>query len=280
MRSLVLACALFGGLSPSVAAQAPASRSSDYLFVSNADDVRALSVNPAGLARPIASLFGEFSSVHAAGGGRRLGQYSFGVSSRSAAVSYQRDRFDSLPSLGTWRVAGAIALTKAALGTSIAFNKGGRSWDAGVLYTPLPTVSIGLVVRNLGRPVVRDSALRIVVVSGVTLRPARGAALTAEVLATERRPVTGYDRRYRAGAQIVLPIRWLVTATSAFDFESQSGGTRLRRWSIAVAFGRLNQLLGVATTGEPEGLARSLEAYSVAAIAKGVTRPVARPGRF
>lgn len=166
-----------------------------------------------------------------------------------------------------------MALTKLALGTSIAFHKGGRSWDAGMLYTPLPTVSFGLVVRNLGRPVVRDSALRIVVASAVTFRPARGAALTAEVLGTERRPVAGYDRRYRAGAQIVLPIRWLVTATSAFEFESRPSGNRLGRWSIGVAFGRLNQLLGVATTAEPEGVARNLEAYSLAAIAKGVTRP-------
>ncbi|MSR06272.1 MAG: hypothetical protein EXR93_04265 [Gemmatimonadetes bacterium] len=91
MRGFVLACALLGGFSPCVAAQVPASRSRDYLFASNADDARALLVNPAGLARPIASLFGEFSSVLAADGGRRLGQYSFGVSSRSAAVGYQRD---------------------------------------------------------------------------------------------------------------------------------------------------------------------------------------------
>jgi len=268
----VLASALLGGLLSRVAAQTPPPRSGDYLFASTADDARALWVNPAGLARPIASLFGEFSSVRAADDGWRLGQYSFALSSRSAAIGYQRDRFENQPSLGTWRVGGAIALTKMSLGTTIVLRSGGRSWDAGILYTPLPKLAVGLVVRNIGRPVVRDSAQRLVAVGGVTLRPARGTAFTAEVLATERRPATGYDKRYRAGAQIVLPARWPITVTSAFEFDSRASGTRLARWSIGLALGRMNQLVGVATAVEPEGAARSLASYSVAAVAKGVTR--------
>jgi hypothetical protein len=120
----------------------------------------------------------------------------------------------------------------------------------------------------------------LVGVGGITVRPARGVALTAELLATERRPATGYDRRYRAGGQVVLPARWRITVMSALEFDSPPSGTRLARWSIGLALGGLNQLVGVATAVEPAGAARSLESYSIGAVAKGMTRPVERPGRL
>lgn len=257
-----------------LAAQMPTSRSGDYLFATAVEDARALWVNPAGLGvRPLASLFGEVLTQRAIDGGWRVGQYSIALSSRNAGFGYRRDRFENEASVGTWRFGGAFRLTRLALGTSMEFHRGGRSWDIGLQYLPAPTVLFGFVLRNAGRPVVRNDTLRLLGVGSVAWRPGGGALLSAEATATERRPASGYDYLYRAGAQLLLPLRSPVTAFAVFEFPSGVSGPRLARWSLGLAYGGLNQLLGVATTLHPEGAGTQMESWSLAALSRGMTRP-------
>jgi len=263
-------------LAAPLAAQLPAPRSRDYLFVTGTDDARALWVNPAGLARPIASLFGEVTGTRTISGGWHVGQYSLALSSRNIAFGYRRDRFENAPDLGTWRVAGGLALTRLTLGTAIELHQSRRSWDIGLQYFPAPPVTFGAVVRNIGRPVVRQSTLRLTAVGSVSWRVARGTLFSVDAVAVERRPASGYDKLYRAGAQVLLPVRRAVGLVTAFEFPEGVSGVRLARWSLGLSLGQVNQLVGVATTLEPDGAARQLEAFSLAAVAKGAMRAAPR----
>ena len=231
-------------------------------------------VNPAGLGgRPIASAFGEAFTTRSADGRLRVGQYSFALSSRNAAVGYRRDRFEGQPSQGSWRVGGGFGVTHLVFGTSVEFHKGGRAWDAGVQFLPYPALAFGVVLRNIGRPVVRDSALRLTSAGSVSWSPAPRALIAAEAIATERRPVAaGYDGRYRVGGQYMFPSRSPITVMSLFDFESGVGGIRLAGWSVGLAFGGAHQLRGVASVLEPAGASRRLEGFSMAGLARAVIR--------
>jgi hypothetical protein len=269
-----LPCALsWAAFAAPLAAQGPVSRSTDYLFATGVDDARAAWVNPAGLgARPMASIFGEVLTQRAVGGGWRVGQYSLGLSSRNAAFVYRRDRFESAPSLGAWRVAGAFNFPRVSFGTSLEFVSGGRSWDVGLQYRPGPVVQLGFLVRNIGRPVVRDTQQLVSGAAGLGWRVGRGLLFSGEFVATERRAATGYDNLLRAGVELALPFRSPVTVLSAFEFPSPGSSIRLSRWSIGLAYGGMSQFVGVATAQHPSGATGQLESWSLAAVSKGVMR--------
>jgi len=265
--------ALMGtALAAPLSAQLPAPRSGDYLFATGTDDVRAMWVNPAGLARPVASLFAELAGARAIDGGWRVGQYSIGLSSRNTAFSYRRDRFEGQPGIGTLRVAAGFGFNQLSLGTGVELHQSRRSWDVGLQFYPAPRVILGAVLRNIGRPVVLGAALRLTGVASVSARLGRGALVSMDAVGVERRPAPGYDRVYRAGAQILLPLRTPVIAVSAFEFPSTASGVRLARWSVGLSFGKLNQLVSVATTLEPDGAARQLDAFSLTAVARAAAK--------
>ncbi len=274
IAGLLFAASLAGGGATPAGAQVQAARSRDYLFAAGTDDARALWLNPAGLGpRPVASLFGEIANVRSPSGGWHVAQYSFALSSRNIAVGYKRDRVEAGPSAGHWRVGGGIGLPPLALGAGIEFHPGGRSWDVGLVYLPAPVLLLGAVVRNVGRPVVGDSALRLTGAASIAWHPVRNALVMAEAAATERRPLPGHDDVYRGGIQVFLPARWPITVLSAFDFRSASTGLRLDRWSIGLALGAANQLVGIGTVGRPAGNTGSqLEGYSVAGVSRALRR--------
>ena len=265
LAALAIASPLYG--------QIPTARSADYMFATAVPDARALWVNPAGLGgRPVASLLAEVTGTKVVGDGWSVAQYSFALRSRNAAFGYRRDRFQNQPSLGAWRLGGGFGLTRLTLGTSLEFHSGGRSWDVGLQYLPTSRLTFAVVLQDIGRPVVRDStALRLKSLVSLGWNPTPRTLIAAEAVAVERRPAPGYDVRYRAGGQVLIPGRSPFTVMTAFDLASGGTAFRLELWSVGLAFGGANQLVGVATVREPDGLSRRLETFSLAGLARAVS---------
>ncbi len=267
MRHLAAWYALSLAAGPVLAQHQP-SRSNEYLLVTGPADVRALWVNPAGIAVVSqASLMGELAFSREVTDWR-VNQYTFGLSSRAAALGYQRDRYATGESIGTWRVGGAVNLGRGSLGTSIAFYQSGRGFDAGLRYAPAPGIHLGAVVRNIGRPAVRDSILRITGITGLAFIPSRSFRLAAEAVAVERRPVAGYDVSYRTGLQLSLTGRLRMTALTAVHFDRD---LQVERWTAGIALGGFNQIIGIGG-GVPNSISgRQLESMSISAVSTRIT---------
>jgi len=144
-----------------------------YVHPTDVSDARALWVNPAGLARfPEAAVHLDLT-VGDPGAQGRLRQLTLGLNSRGLSLGYQRDLFSSGGRGHTYRVGYAAGRAGLAAGFATALYRGGTSstgWDLGILYDWTPAFSVGGVIENIGRPVVRDSALRITYVPSATLQ--------------------------------------------------------------------------------------------------------------
>ncbi len=144
-----------------------------YLHPTDVRDARALWVNPAGLgAFPEASVHLDLT-VGDPGAKGRLRQLTMSLHSRGLSLGYQRDLFGSGGRGHTYRVGYAAGRAGLAAGFATALYRGGTSstgWDLGILYDWTPTLSVGGVIQNIGRPVVRDSTLRITYVPSATLQ--------------------------------------------------------------------------------------------------------------
>ena len=144
--------------------QSERSRSGDYLFASTAADARALWVNPAGLAVSMeASVLAEFVLQRPVDGDLRLAQWTLGFNSRGFSIGYQRDRFDEDPNTGAFRFGLSLPFRRGAIGAAFTFYRGNavdsttdRGIDFGARYRLIPPLELGLVLRNVGRPVLRD----------------------------------------------------------------------------------------------------------------------------
>ena len=154
-------------------AQVAPNRAALYLHPSDVSDARALWVNPAGLgAFPEASVHLDLT-VGDPGANGRLRQLTLGLNSRGLALGYQRDLFSSGRRGHTYRVGYAAGRAGLAAGFATALYRGSTSstgWDLGILYDWTPALSLGGVIQNIGRPVVRDSTLQITYVPSATLR--------------------------------------------------------------------------------------------------------------
>jgi hypothetical protein len=257
-------------------AQSPEARSATYLFSANVEDARALWVNPAGLGiLPIASLYAEGTADYGAGDDWGIRQYSFGLHSRAIAVGYQRDRFLTGGSRGTWRIGAGLPLgRRAALGTAITLTKPQRSLDLGLRLSPVRLLDAGFVVRNVGRPDVNGVEIPMTLVGGLVWYLAGGKfALQGDATGTERRPQSGYDMGYRAGAQLTLPGRQAVTLLTAVDLGSSLG---LNRWSFGIGIGYQAQALAVGSALAGNGVSARLQAVSVTGVARGATNRTRR----
>lgn len=251
-----LACSIIGlwlALWPLRAFAQASPRSRDYLFTTNVDDVRAVWVNPAGLAWvPEASVAAE-AVLDRANGSLHVGQYSFGLNSRGLALAYWRDRPAPGPGQTVLTVGLALPLGAGSLGGSMNSYRGRREtgYDIGLRYPAPAGASLGLVLRNLGRPVVDSLPQPVTGVAGVTLPVAPGlAAVSLEGTAAERLGSSGYDLGYRAGFVVqvggTLPI--------ALHAAARVAGSEVRQWSLGLLFGRLDRLGVVGSALPASGL--------------------------
>jgi hypothetical protein len=244
--------------------------SATYLFTSNIEDARTLWINPAGLGiLPMASLYAELGADRSTDAWE-LRQYTFGMSSRGAAVSYQRDRFPTGNPSGRWRVGMALPLApRMAVGASVTFYRPDRGADVGLRFSPMRLWDFGFVLRNIGRPDVNGSALPVTAAMGGTWRVSRGRlALAGDAIAAEKRPLEGFQWAYRAGVAWTLPGRTPISLLTSVDLGDRLS---LNRWSLGVAMGLQNQLLAVgsALPGNTAGV--RLESLNFAAVARGRT---------
>jgi len=154
-------------------AQVAPNTTTRYLFPTDVSDARALWVNAAGLAAfPEASVHLDLT-VGDPGASGKLRQLTFGLNSRGLSLGYQRDLFSDHQRGHTYRVGYAAGRAGLAAGFATVLYRGGTSstgWDLGILYDWTPALSVGGVIQNIGRPVVRDSTLRITYVPSATVQ--------------------------------------------------------------------------------------------------------------
>ncbi len=269
MRRFLALVAIASG--PALQAQVPTPRSATYLFSAAVDDARAVWINPAGLGvLPMASIYGELATDRVtANDAWNVRQYSFGLHSRSLAISYQKDRLASGGSQGLWRVGAAFPLSRRlAIGTATSFTSPERGVDLGLRFSPAKLLDVGIVLRDIGRPDVRGTKQPLSAIGGVAWRLAGGRlGIQADAIGIEGAQ-TGWVRRYRAGGVIVLPGRTPFTFLTALDL---GDNMRIDRWSIGMGIGLAAQALVVGTT-LPQSGNSGLQAFSVTGLARARTR--------
>ena len=230
-----------------VTAQSVSARSQDYLFLTNAADVRALWVNPAGLAIvPEASIFGELM-FERLGGDLRVEQYALGFNSRGVSIGYQRNRLVGEKPLGTLRTGFGFPFRRGSLG--VAFSRFSQDSiksygaDFGLLYIPSIAVQLGLAVRHVGRPTVRGADLPVTTV-GAAQMTLSVVQLSWEAAAAERLEPddSGFDFTHRAGARLALWKRLPVMVIGAVDMGSN---LRIDRLNLGFSLGGARQLTSI-----------------------------------
>lgn len=101
-------------------------------------------------------------------------------------------------------------------------------------------------------------------------RIARGrAGIMVDAIATERRPVSGYDRTYRAGLLLIPPARTPISLLAAVDLETNLA---VSRWSLGVALGAQNQMLLVGSALADVRGSKRFQSFNVAAVARAANR--------
>src|SRR5262245_19776575 len=179
-------------------------RSATYLFSANVEDARALWVNPAGVGVfPLATLYAEFTADQGSGttSDWSLRQYSLVLHSRNIRISYQRDRFETGGSDGTWRVGAAFPLgRRSAIGTAVTFTSPERQILLGLRMSPARLLDIGAVLENIGRPTINGVKQPVTGVAGFSWRLAGARlGLQSDAVFSERLQASGWDHRYRVG---------------------------------------------------------------------------------
>src|SRR5207249_2438300 len=196
--------------------------------------------------------------------------YTFGLSSRGVGVSYQRDRLLTGVSTGRWKVGAGFPLgRRVAVGTGFTLYAPGRGTDVGLRLAPLSAIDIALVLRDIGRPMVNGADRPLSGVAGLNWTLGGGRlALAMEAIATERRPLSGYDRTYRAGALLIIPAGAPLSVLTSVELDDAFG---LARWNFGIAVGAQNQLIAVGSALPDDAGDRRFGSLNLAAIARGRT---------
>lgn len=249
IRTTLLVAGLIGLHANAALSQGVTARSQDYLFLTNVADVRALWVNPAGLALvPEASLLGEFT-VRRSGGETRLEQYSLGFNSRGVSIGYQRNRFEGESAVGIFRTGLGVPFRRGTFGMAASrYSQGStKSYgaDLGVIFVPNVRVQLGLAIRHIGRPSVRLAKLPVTTVGAAQLTTSI-VQVAWETLAAERLAPgqAGFDFAHRAGARVALPARTPVILLGSVNLGSN---IRINRFHFGFSIGGARQITSVAS---------------------------------
>lgn len=210
-----LALAVGGGARAASAQVAP-NRATAYLVATDVGDVRALWVNPAGLAaRPVAAVLLDLS-VQRPGASGRLAQVTAGFNARGLAFGYQRDNFTNGIHGHTYRFGLGGGYQKLAAGVALALYRGatgGTGWDFGVRYDWRPQLTVGGAVRDVGKPTVRGVPLETTFVPAITARPLGDwLALSAQAEAT-----SSVIRGYAIEGRVAFPASRRIAMLARLD---------------------------------------------------------------
>ena len=256
-----------------LAAQYRAARSLDYQFAAGTADARALWVNPAGLGVEYeASVMAELLMDRSQTGDLSLNQFSGGFNSRGISFGYRRDAYNDTLTGHTYRIGLGRAVERFALGASLTFhnNAGGpvqRGLDLGIRYRLLRAVELGVVVREIGRPIVHEVPLPLNGSAGLGLQLTPGIRLDAEGTLSDLPGPGGTATLWRGGlslgnAGLSLPIGF----QAVLDMDRDLAPTRL---ILALTLGGQDRGVLVASGARPGGTAQ-LQAISLAGVASRV----------
>ncbi|UCD23272.1 MAG: hypothetical protein JSW51_09455 [Gemmatimonadota bacterium] len=233
-------------------------RSQDYLFTPLVDDVRALWVNPAGLAIVReASIMAEVVLDQPDSGNVRVSQWTLGFNTRGISVGYKRDRLYEGPANQHLRIGLARPFRGGAAGIDLGLywsDVNDRGFGAGVTYRLMPSVDASAVVRDIGQPWVRGVKLPATGVLGIAWSaPEDVLQVGGEVVAKNRLSGTGVDMSYRAGARLTTPKPFPIAALAAIDLGSDFSADR---FFIGLAVGGTRRLVlgGTFLSGSDSGL--------------------------
>ncbi len=251
-----------------VTAQGVSGRSQDYLFLTNVADVRALWVNPAGLALvPEASILGELTFERLSGD-LRVEQYAVGFNTRGVSFGYQRNRLVGEKPVSTLRTGFGFPFRGGSLGVTLSRYRqdSTRSFgaDFGLIYVPRVAVQLGLVVRHLGRPTVRGADLPVTTV-GAAQMTLSVIQLTWETAAAERLEPgdSGFDFTHRGGVRLALWKQLPVMLIAAVDLGSN---VRIDRLNLGFSIGGARQLTSIGSA-VPRNNAPVFEHFSATFVA-------------
>jgi hypothetical protein len=261
-----LALALGGAMRDAASAQVAPNRAATYLPATDVGDVRALWVNPAGLAVGQEAAVLLDLTVQGPGPGGRLAQVSTGFNARGLAFGYQRDNFTNGIHGHTYRFGLGGASRRFAFGATLAWYRGATSgvgWDFGFLYDWRPQVTVGGVIRNAGTPTIRGVTLERTYVPAITARPLSDRlALTAQTEATAS-AILGFAFEARATLP-AAPVSFLARVDTDRSLHRRS-------LAFGVAIGGANRV-GVVGSSSGGGADRNvLSAYGVATRAPRTT---------
>ena len=250
-----LSAVLFGG---GMAGQAIPSRSRAYVLTPLADDVRALWVNPAGLALvQEASIMGEAVFNQPDDSSVRVMQWSLGFNTRGLSAGYQRDRLETGTSNQLLRIGLARPFRGGAVGIDMSFywsDESDRAFDTGITYHLVRSVAASLVLRNIGQPVVAGVKLPFTGIAGLGWTGAdRSLQIAGQVEASKRLDVFEFDLSYRAGARIASPKPFPIAAIAVIEF---GGPSDTDQFFIGIALGGSRRLVlgGSFLSGSTSGL--------------------------
>lgn len=235
--SAAIAVALVAGVR-AAGAQAVPNRTTGYLIATDVSDARAVWVNPAGLAaRHEASVHLDLTVRHPGGRGQ-LGQVTAGFNTRGLSFGYQRDNLPGGIHGHTYRLGLAGGYNRLAAGAAVALYRGGTTgiaWDLGTRYEVAPRISLGAVVRNLGRPVVRG------VRQDVAFVPATTVWLAGDLLAVSLQGSLGSAtvRGYALAVRAELPGRAGLGLIGRVDTD---GSWRRRAFVFGLSVGHADQV--------------------------------------
>ncbi len=253
----VLLALAFAGMAR---AQGVTNRAAAYLVPTNVSDARALWVNPAGLAaRPEASVMLDLTVVQPGAAGR-LGQVTAGFNARGLSFGYQRDILSGGIRGHTYKLGLAGNYGGFSGGVGIAFHGGvhqGTAWDLGVRYDRLATVTVGGVIRNIGRPRIFGVRQATSLVPAATLRP------FGEVLALSAQASFASDtnaRGYSVEAEALWPRSPRVGVLARFDTD---GSLHRRALLFGLSIGTRDRVGTVGSTPGDFSKLDAVNAYGV-----------------
>ena len=231
-----------------VTAQSVSARSQDYLFITNVADVRALWVNPAGLALVTeASIIGELVFERLDGDSLRVEQYTVGFNSRGLSIGYQRNRLVGENPVSTLRTGFGLPFRGGSLGVVFSRHRQdstkSHGVDFGLLYVPSVAVQLGLAVRHVGRPTVRGANLPVTTLAAAQMTLSV-LQLTWETAAAERLEPddSGFDFTHRAGVRLAILKRLPLMLIGAVDLASN---VRIDRLNVGFSIGGARQLTSI-----------------------------------
>jgi hypothetical protein len=255
-------------------AQVAPNRSSAYLFPTDVHDARAVWISPAGLAGiREASVYAQLA-VGDPGSRGRLRQIDAGFNSRGLSFGYQRDIFDNQVRGNTYRIGLGGASRRFAGGLVVAHYRGTNAhatgWDAGINYTVIAGLTVGIVGANFGQPTVRGVSQRLAYVPAATWHPAPIPALAISSFARitpDSVAVFAFGLSWHtAGTSLAAVHRWPIGILARLDTDK-----KLRRGAFAfgLSIGSQDQFGLVGTTPGDVSRVDAASLYGVSARTTG-----------